>query len=1005
MMADAAQAGREAAASLLRSGWVTIRRLATNDVLVASLALALLIIFFFYDVVFMGRTLVTSPFLWGVMGTEPPYGYPGERPDYNPYLLDPLASAVSAEPTTEKMAQQLRELEIPLWDANMALGRPLLASMDPSVVAPIRLPLMLSSTPEMWDAFSLVRFLVAGLFTYLLAKRLGLLKLAAFGAALAFAFSGYLMLYINMPHADSAMMIPLLLYMLELLMERPSAGRAVLAAVVFSQGMLVNNPQPALVLIAYGTLYYVARLVVEARNIGSFGIRRRVISLGLALTAGVGLTAFALVPFLELTGALGGKGLAVHLHSPDLARGIQHDPLQFLVSLFIPFFDGPPVQNFQGTGWTGVRNYVGVIVPLLAFIGVWNRPLMRKAGWFFLIAAVFLLAKTYGVPLVNWIGHLPLLRLIDFGLYTAPAVTFSLAMLAGLGLDQIGRGLGRWRNMAAALISLGFLLGWLVWLNRDLWDDIPTSHLAIQLAFAAGLMVIVAMVVSPIARRFLSPTVGTFLVVFLLAAELFVFTMPTKAEFVGLAHALYGGGYVPVIQRPHRFDPFNEPPYVGFLRKDRSQYRVFSTDRLLYPNTARAYDIDDIRGFTATTVKRYLAYIQNFINPSVRQRFTGAYLPPFGSEAEPPKLADNPLFDLLNVKYILTARGLPMAYDYYLAEQFLPLEPSEGARGRLDVFTINGEDDVVLFQHPISSLSYVFTPDAQTRFLLFRLALDPQVWGPDKGDGVLFRVSVRDDGSERELFSRWVDPKNNPQDRRWIDGAVDLGPYLGRPVTLVLSTLPGESGAWDWAGWGGLRLAPAPDAPPHPGSGQFELVYDGEVRIYENRNAFPRAFVVHRVEEVSDMEEAIARMKGAGFDPAQVAVIEGELPPAQAAALGGGRGEGRSSVQFVKYEDNEVRLRVRTERAGLLVLSDTYYPGWKAYVDGEKVRIYPTDVALRSVFLEPGEHEVRFVFAPTSFKIGSLISGLSLLALAAYVSLGPAGRLWRRLRRRGEGAR
>ena len=99
-------------------------------------------------------------------------------------------------------------------------------------------------------------------------------------------------------------------------------------------------------------------------------------------------------------------------------------------------------------------------------------------------------------------------------------------------------------------------------------------------------------------------------------------------------------------------------------------------------------------------------------------------------------------------------------------------------------------------------------------------------------------------------------------------------------------------------------------------------------------------------------------------------------------------------------------IRVESQRAGLLVLSDTYYPGWKAYVDGQETPIYPTDVALRSVYLEAGEHEVRFVYSPASFKLGVLISGLSLLALVAYAGRGTAWRLWVRLRerrRRGQG--
>ena len=64
---------------------------------------------------------------------------------------------------------------------------------------------------------------------------------------------------------------------------------------------------------------------------------------------------------------------------------------------------------------------------------------------------------------------------------------------------------------------------------------------------------------------------------------------------------------------------------------------------------------------------------------------------------------------------------------------------------------------------------------------------------------------------------------------------------------------------------------------------------------------------------------------------------------------------------------------------GFLVLSDTYHPDWKAYVDGKKEEIFITDHLIRSVFLKKGVHTVKFKFQPVSFYIGSIISLLSAL--------------------------
>lgn len=969
----------------------TLKRVAANDVLLASLALSVLILIFFYDVVFLGRTLLTSPFIFesfGVTGTSPPFGYPDGLPDYNFYLSDPFATAWGDEPLALKASRLLRDLQLPLWDANVALGRPLLASLNPLVTSPLRLPLILSPSPAMWDALFLAHFFVAGLFTYLLAKRLGLTKPAAFGAAVAYAFSGYFMLFVNTPHADSAMMIPVLLYSFELLLDRPGPGRTAFAAAAVALGVLANNPEAAVVILLYGGGYYLARAWALSRSEGGFRFWPRLLPLGLAGGVGVGLTAFTMIPFIELSGALGMDGLSVNVHEPGSDRGLEFTSPRRLISLFVPYFLGAPWQAFQGGCCTGIRDYAGVTVPLLAFIGLWNRPAMGKIGWFFLGAAVVLLAKTYGVPAINWAGNLPILNVIIFRLYLPPAIGFSLAMLAGMGLDQLTKAGWRWWHPPLGAAVLASLLGWLVWLNREILDSIPNTHLALQLAFA-GTVIAVGVALVLTARQGLAlRRVGAVMLVGLIAVELFAFTTPTKGEFAGLARAVYSQDNVPVIERPQRYDPFSEPPYITFLKEDSSKYRVLGLERLLTPNTAGAFNIDDIRGLTATTVERYLEYVNRFLG--VRSSFRFEVAPRLNQQGHAALLANNPMFDLLNVKYILTPRPLPLAYDYRVAERFLPAEPTEGALGRLDVFTINGEDEVVLFQHPISSLSYDLTPDEDSRFLLFKLAMDPEVWRPDRGDGVSFTVSARVDGTEEVLFSQWVDPKNNPDDRRWIDAAVDLSPYLGRPMTLVLSTGPG--GIWDWAGWGDLRLVPSPDAPKEDFASQFRLVFDGNVKVYENRDASPRAFVVHRAEMVSDRLEATARLKEEGFDPAEAAVIEGELSKDQLAILAASPVSDASSAEITHYSDNKVELTARMDNPGLLVLSDTYYPGWKAYVDGKRVPVYPTDLALRSVFVPAGEHEVKFVFSPGSFKLGAAITLASLAALAAYTVWGPVRR-------------
>jgi uncharacterized membrane protein YfhO len=75
-----------------------------------------------------------------------------------------------------------------------------------------------------------------------------------------------------------------------------------------------------------------------------------------------------------------------------------------------------------------------------------------------------------------------------------------------------------------------------------------------------------------------------------------------------------------------------------------------------------------------------------------------------------------------------------------------------------------------------------------------------------------------------------------------------------------------------------------------------------------------------------------------------------------------------------EYSPNQVKIEVALDQDGYLVLSDTYYPGWRAYVDGEEKEILRANYAFRAVPLESGRHTVLFKYDPLSFKVGLAIS-------------------------------
>ena len=155
---------------------------------------------------------------------------------------------------------------------------------------------------------------------------------------------------------------------------------------------------------------------------------------------------------------------------------------------------------------------------------------------------------------------------------------------------------------------------------------------------------------------------------------------------------------------------------------------------------------------------------------------------------------------------------------------------------------------------------------------------------------------------------------------------------------------------------------------------------DPQVNVYLNTRALPRAILVHQAITVPDQESAFVCIQDPGFDPASSVVVEGGKPLQGNIDAGDGVA-GSESLDITAYGPNAIHLTANTLTEAYLVLSEVYYPGWKAYVDGRPQPVLRANYAFRAIYLEPGQHEIRLVFEPLSWKVGLGVS------LATWVGL------------------
>jgi hypothetical protein len=284
-----------------------------------------------------------------------------------------------------------------------------------------------------------------------------------------------------------------------------------------------------------------------------------------------------------------------------------------------------------------------------------------------------------------------------------------------------------------------------------------------------------------------------------------------------------------------------------------------------------------------------------------------------------------------------------------------------------------------------------FTPTASRR--MYRA--QPQVIETLRGEDVLARkatvLASRNDLEHRvaqqSLAMSWgmvygvedVNGFNSLQPRRYTDylfgthvNDVSYG-YLGneglfRPDDPVLASL-------------NVRYVLVPSTETIALGPHLRQVLDtGRVRVYEHERAYPRAYFAEAVRTVSDPRSVLRHVTAPGFDGRREALVEVDVPrllpvtdPARAEASRPG--------------PNELVVTTSSSETRFLVVSEMYFPGWRAYVDGVETPIYRTNYLFRGVIVPAGDRTVRFVYRPRSVMVGAAMT-----LLAAFVLVGLAWR-------------
>lgn len=158
-----------------------------------------------------------------------------------------------------------------------------------------------------------------------------------------------------------------------------------------------------------------------------------------------------------------------------------------------------------------------------------------------------------------------------------------------------------------------------------------------------------------------------------------------------------------------------------------------------------------------------------------------------------------------------------------------------------------------------------------------------------------------------------------------------------------------------------------------------------KIKVYENKLFTERVFFVNSAVVVPD-GLVIQTMFEKNFIPSRTVVLE-EMPSNNYYA-----GKGFAAIK--KYSGTEIEIEAFSETGGFIILTDTFYPGWRVFVDGKESKIYHANYIFRAVEIPKGDHAVRFEYKPFFYAVGKIVSVISIFYLIFYFIFSKIKNLW-----------
>jgi hypothetical protein len=562
----------------------------------AALLLLALLAFTQYDVIFLGRSLISTNY-------SNPLDWRPQRDNYGPDRVPhtewttrnlwPYANIRDAgatwwqwEPSTQFFKQAIRDREWPFWDPYSASGgTPAMANLVPAFFFPPYLVVVLfGASVALLNAYFLFLIWAPAFFTYLFVRRHDVAFWPAVTAGAAVMLGGATHQHVGTFIGQTAACLPFVMYATRCFFDRPTATGAVTLALAYATAALASFPPVLLAIFAIAALYGLVALTEPRPRwpaVAALWMAALVLSLG--------FVAFYYLPAFAARAATPQMSAAYH------NVGLERMPVRNLLQIFSPTLMGgiqvyldPPIRPLYA-----YVPYIGISAVALGFLARAGSSARRRTlAVTSVVALTLIVLKLAGAPVVHWVGALPVLNEIHIAQYFGIPVGFLIVTLAALGFQALFDGtVGPVRGIVSALATVAVPETlWRVAAAQDVFASHAVDywlrdwwvHAGVALAIAVTVSVASVLRALPRARH----AAAGLIVLLLVGDGVYMGWFPNPRAWSIFDHPI---GYVRALQRHAAHDRIF---CVAALNANLgSAFRLALMDSLMAFNPPRAFNL------------------------------------------------------------------------------------------------------------------------------------------------------------------------------------------------------------------------------------------------------------------------------------------------------------------------------------------------------------------------------------------------------------------------------